>query len=526
MSSYLKRAISCFLCVLAIFFVCGIRVFTVATDEKLSQAAADQSTRRLDICDLRGTIYDCNGIPLTNVQEREVTVIFPNEQGAVAAAELLKGEELEKALDKLRQGTPFVANKTSRTLPGTERLTVPVRYNGSLEHIIGYLDSSGHGAFGIEKGFDELLYSEKGLSVSYTTDSGGRMIEGMGWTVNNDAPKGNVTLTIDSKLQKIAEQAMSGIEAGAAVILDAKNGKLRAIVSTPAFSPDDLSASLEAENSPFINRALSGYNVGSVFKPCVAAAAIENGLSGYKYTCTGSITVDGVSFRCNKLAGHGEMDLQTAIAVSCNTYFYTLALKLGADDVYNTANLFRFGGSFELGGGITAAQGTVPELQSLRNSSAALINLSIGQGDLMITPVAMAGLYAAIINGGEYYMPSVVESYTENGETVRIGTMPPTAAMSVSTAETLKDHLKNALQNGTGNSAFVEGISAGGKTGTAQTGWRDGDRSILNGWFCGFMEGKDTDHVIVILKEDVSSGSADCAPVFREITLKMTEAGY
>ena len=527
LSSHLKRAVSCFLCLLVIFFACGIRVLIVAVDERLAEAATEQSTRRVSISNLRGTVYDCNGTALTNSSTREVTVIFPNESGALAAARLLEGEELEAALEKLRKGTPAVTDKTLKeALEGTQRLTVPVRYNGSAVHIIGYRDGSGHGVSGIEKGFDGILYSKGGLSILYTTDSNGRMIEGLGWSVDEDQPCGSVSLTIDGKLQKIAEQAMSEVEAGAAVILDAKSGKLRAVVSAPEFSPNKLSASLDAENSPFINRALCGYNVGSVFKPCVAAAALESGEAEYKYTCTGSITVDGVTFRCNKWAGHGEMTLQTAIAESCNTYFYTLALKLGAEKLYNTANALRFGSSLDLGGGIVAAGGAVPELKKLEYSSAALINMSIGQGDLMITPVAMACLYAAIVNGGEYYMPSIVESYTENGENVSLGATLPTVAMSKKTAELLKEYLKNALKNGTGSSAYVESISAGGKTGTAQTGWKNDGRSILNGWFCGFVEGRCADYVIVILKEDVKSGSADCAPIFREITLEMRALGY
>ena len=120
-----------------IFFACGIRVLIVAVDERLAEAATEQSTRRVSISNLRGTVYDCNGTALTNSSTREVTVIFPNESGALAAARLLEGEELEAALEKLRKGTPAVTDKTLKeALEGTQRLTVPVRYNGSAVHII------------------------------------------------------------------------------------------------------------------------------------------------------------------------------------------------------------------------------------------------------------------------------------------------------------------------------------------------------------------------------------------------------
>lgn len=527
MYSFFKRSIACFVSVLMLFLICGVRLYIVATDEKLSEAAVKQSTKRLDVSSLRGTIYDCNGIPLTNALQRQVTVLFPNEKGMLAAAELLKGEALEQALTSLRKGNPYIADgRVDGYDGGVQSLTVPIHYNGSLEHVIGYLDGSGHGVSGIEKGFDDILFSENGLSITYTTDSYGRMIGGLEWTVNKDSPCGSVTLTIDSKIQRIVETAMSNVGAGAAVVMDAKNGELKAVVSTPKFSQNDLSSALEGENSPFINRTLYSYNVGSVFKPLIAIAAIESGMDDYVYDCKGSITVDGIDFKCNKWAGHGVVDLKMAIEQSCNTYFYTLGLNLGAERIYDVMSRFRFDSSLNLGGGIVSSKGNLPALRGLTDSSAALINLSIGQGDLLISPIGICTLYASIINGGEYFLPSILKSKTENGIKNSFERLPSTEAMSKVTADILKGFLMSALQNGTGNGAFVEGISAGGKTGTAQTGWKTEDRSILNGWFCGFFEGKDTEYVIVVLKEDVKSGSYDCAPIFREITLKMHSLGY
>ena len=179
-----------------------------------------------------------------------------------------------------------------------------------------------------------------------------------------------------------------------------------------------------------------------------------------------------------------------------------------------------------MGGGIVSSKGNLPTLRRLTDSSAALINLSIGQGDLLVTPIGICALYAAIVNGGEYYLPNIVKSKTQNGVEYVSEWLPSTEAMSNVTAEILKGFLMSTLKSGTGNKAFVEGVIAGGKTGTAQTGWKSDGRSILNGWFCGFMEGKDTDYVIVILKEDVKSGSVDCAPIFGEITMKMHGLGY
>ncbi|MBE6798297.1 MAG: penicillin-binding protein 2 [Ruminococcaceae bacterium] len=516
-----KRALSVFLSLSVLFAICIARVFTVASNEKLSTAAVKQSTRVKTVSALRGTVYDVNGVPLTNIANRTVTVIFPSEKGAVAAGQLLKGDELENALKTLRSGTPVIVDKAPEfEMSGAVTVSVPKRYSGVLSHIIGYTDNSGHGVTGIEKGFDSLLYSEKGVEFSYTTDSNGRMIEGMGWSIDRGKNLGSVTLTIDSRLQSLAERALKNVGRGAVVIMDAKTSEIRALVSTPSFSYDDLEGSLTASDSPFINRALCSYNVGSVFKPIVAAAAIENGMGDYKYTCEGVITVDGKDFRCNSSIGHGEVDLETALAKSCNTYFYTLAMKLGADAVYDVVSGFKFDSSLDLGGEITAGSGKLPLKTALANSRAALINLSIGQGDLMVTPVAMSLLYSSIVNGGEYCLPKIVKSYRFGSEETVVSASPPTVAMSRSTADLLKSYLKTALMSGTGSGAYIAGVDAGGKTGTAQTGWKDGDRHILNGWFCGFFEGEE-DYVITVVREDVSSGSNDCAPIFKTITEEM-----
>ena len=507
--------------------VCGIRVLSVATDEKLSQAAANQSTRRVTVANVRGTVYDCNGFPLTNAENETVTVIFPTEQGVISLAKMLDGDELKAAEETLKQGAPVtVKGACPDSSEGTVELKVPVRYSGMLSHVLGYTDGSGHGVTGIEKGFDDILYSGEPVSVSYSIDSAGHMLKGAGYSINPGSASNSVTLTVDKRIQSITEQAMSQVPSGAAVVIEAATGKIRAMVSRPDYVQTDIAEYLDSEDSPLINRALYAYNIGSVFKPCLAAAAIESGVGNYLYNCMGSIYSNGLTFKCHKLAGHGELDLKGAIAYSCNTYFYTLGTRLGAESVYNAARLFRFGDSLDLGGGIISAAGNMPSLQQLQSSEATLINLSIGQGDLLLSPVALSCMYSAIVNNGEYILPSIVEGITVDGVYTEYERCLPTRAMSAGTAEILEDYLKNALANGTGSVAYTEGITAGGKTGTAQTGWKEGDRSILNGWFCGFMVGKEQTYVIVILKEDVKSGSADCAPVFKEITGKMTEAGY
>lgn len=430
-------------------------------------------------------------------------------------------------MEKFKEGTPvkFEYN-ISADNDSVLRLEVPIRYSGTLAHVIGYTDGSGHGVSGIEKHYDDLLYSEKDINVSYSIDSTGHMLKGAGWQLSFVSNLPSVTLTVDSKIQKICEDAMLEVEAGAAVIVDAANGKIKATVSRPDYDQNNVAQFLNDEDSPLINRALYSYNVGSVFKPCLSVAAMSNKLKDYDYTCTGSITMGELTFKCNRISGHGLLGLKDALAYSCNTYFYTLGTQLGATNVYNTARLFKFGDALNLGGGIISSKGNLPTLQKLQLESAALVNLSIGQGDLLLSPVALSCMYAAIVNGGEYYLPTIIEGTTENNIYTKADSQAPIRAMSKQDADTIKGYLQNALANGTGSAAYVEGITAGGKTGTAQTGWKENGRSILNGWFCGYYEGSRSNYVIVILKEDVKSGSVDCAPIFKEIIEQLSKSGY
>ncbi len=510
----------CFIALLTVMAVCGVRVSVIATDENLLETAQKQSKRSVTVALLRGTIYDCNGIALTNTETESITVVFPCEQGAVVLTEMLNGNELETALNRLSKGNPVtIKGRYLGDSNGAVSISVPKRYSGVLTHVIGYVDGSSNGVSGIEKGMNDVLKGDS-LAVTYKTDTTGKMLVGEGFQVVGENLS-SVTLTVDLRIQEIVENAMKEVESGAAVVLEAESGKVKAMVSRPDYDPNNVSAFLDDVRSPLLNRALCTYNVGSVFKPCVAAAALENGFGEYCYKCVGSIKLGNLVFRCNHINGHGELDLKGAVAMSCNTFFYTLATKVGAVGVYKSAESLRFGKALDLGGGIVAGKGFLPSLETLQDSPATLVNLSIGQGELLLSPVAVANLYATIVNGGSYRLPSIIEGVTVDGVYTAVQDSLPTRAMSKKTAQTLKDYLKYTLQNGTGSAAYVEGVSAGGKTGTAQTGWKDGDRKILNGWFCGFVECETTDYVIVVLKEDVKSGSHDCAPIFKGIAERL-----
>ena len=152
-----------------------------------------------------------------------------------------------------------------------------------------------------------------------------------------------------------------------------------AVASVPDFSPLDLSEATQREDAPLVNRAFSAYAPGSVFKVAVAAALLEEGLGELTFTCVGSLNAGGLQFHCVDSTAHGELDLEGALAHSCNCYFINAARVLGGQEILSMAYNLGFGSAQEFGRGLWTAAGELPTLQSLGNARA-LANFSFGQG--------------------------------------------------------------------------------------------------------------------------------------------------
>ena len=358
----------------------------------------------------------------------------------------------------------------------------------------------------------------------YECDGKGKLLEGVAPELYNDSSviSGGVVSTIDINIQSIAEKAAQHIKTGAVVIAESATGKIRASVSRPYFDSTKTAEYLDSPDSPLVNRAINAYNVGSVFKPCVAIAGIESGKSAFLYKCTGSCEIIDRHFRCHKYDGHGYMNLKSAIANSCNTYFYNFAFNIGKDAVYNTACALRFGKSLPLCDGISTSEGSLPELSSLENI-AYLANFSIGQGELLLSPVSLLTLYSAIASDGTYYIPSAVEGTLKNGKLQKYDIGKPTRAARSGTAAILREALKAVLTEGTGESAVPKNISAAGKTATAQTGKYENGAEICQGWFCGFFPADKPEYTVVVFSENTQKQDRSCGEIFAYIADSIAE---
>jgi len=514
--TFSKRSAICFFVICFLFLISILRIAKIVSND-LTTAQTYQNRLNLSVGKQRGTIFDCNNIPLTNKSKKIIAAVSPTPRAITAISHILEGDELEAVLSALKHEKPVLCEVPE--FIDCDGIVCTEVYEHSeqdnVTHIIGYTDNDLNGMSGIEYAYNDILTIKDEICFLYECDGKGKLLEGLEPTVINSsaAASNGVITTLDINIQSITETVSENIEKGAIIVADAKSGKIRACVSRPTFNTDQISEILNSEEAPLLNRAINAYNVGSVFKPCVAIAGIESNLDNYCYTCTGKTEIIDRFFKCHMLSGHGFMNLRTAIANSCNTYFYNYAIKIGSGKIHSTATNLRFGKPLKLCDGIYTSSGNLPSEVSLRND-AYLANFSIGQGELLLSPVSMLTLYCAIASDGSYSVPSIVEGTVKNGGFEKYESSSPTRVMNKETAAMLRDYLKSVLSEGTGESARPKTVSAAGKTATAQTGKYVNGVEICQGWFCGFFPAENPEYVIIVFSEDTSKQKLSCSEVF------------
>lgn len=522
-----KRAVVFFIVIL--FAFCGLvtRVFQL-TRNGLENAAEQQATTTVVAANSRGTIYDRRLRPLVNTGVSYRACMAPFPDTIARLSEQLRPKAFQLLGERLKKGRPIAAVLENPLSPinGVIQFEAPVRYDQRLyaPHLIGYMDGDGlHGATGMELVFDELLGHYAGrAAVTYTVDGAGKTLSGVAPTVENtlDYAKGGVALTIDRDIQAIVERAAPAyLTKGAVVVMDTATGNLLALASFPSFQPDTVASCLEDSDSPLLNRALCNYNCGSVFKIVSAAAALEAGVPiSRTYTCNGSVTVDGVTFHCHNRMGHGQLDMTGAFAQSCNCYFINLMLDIGGRPLYDMAVTLGFDRSIILTEGYKTARAVLPEAEELTAESA-VANLSFGQGKLLATPVHIAQLVNTVVNGGSLLRPNLLLGRVdESGQLNPEAQTPTQATFSSSTASILRElMLAGVAEGSTGETANPINGGAGGKTGTAETGWKTENGEVVQSWFAGFYPAESPRYTIVVLAEDSNATKGRSSPVFRRI---------
>ena len=508
------------------------RIIIIESHQDYISAAENHSTYKLTLAKTRGKIYDRNGVALAGGASCLKALIIPSSDVSAELMGKLPIEKYNSLEHKLKGIYPFITDVDdgSCETKGITVYRVPKRYSDhSLAvHLVGMCGKNG-GESGIERAYNDWLSSAEGeLSVTCRVSASGRSLDGADRDISDTTRQSNrgVMLTIDSNIQNIAETAASKyIQCGAVVIIDIESGEISALASLPTYNRNDVASVLNDKRSPLINRAVASYNAGSVFKPVVAAAALENGFDAQsEYECTGVVKISNTTMGCIRHTPHGTENLEKAISHSCNTYFINLSRQTGGSAILAMADKLGFGKMTRLGAHYSSSKGTLPE-RELLNNPAELANLSFGQASLTVTPIQVAGMIATIARDGEYIEPYAVKGLTD--EQMNIISQPFTPekhrAMSRSTAETLAACMRTAVLEGTAKAGASDIITSAAKTGTAETGIIKNGRRVNQAWYAGFFPYESPQYACVVLAEDGTSGGGSAGPVFKEIAERMSK---
>lgn len=520
-----KRTYLAFFGLCVVFGLLIVNIGVIITDLDSSTVAKSQSTKSYTLSSSRGMIYDRNMEKIVNSESENFIACLPSTKALNFINTYANEDDKNDLYDSLQKGKIGVfKNSVTVNENDIKSFSISNRYsqNQPCVHLMGHLDENGVGVMGLEKAYEKLLSRQGGkLNAVWSVDAIGNVLFGEGITIENEnylSPAG-IQLTIDLNVQKIAEKALeNNIDKGAVVILDSYTNEILAMASIPTFSPENLAKDIDNKDLPFINRAITPYSVGSVFKPFVLCAAMESN-TDLKYNCTGTIQIGNKTFSCSNHTAHGEVDMKTATEKSCNTYFIALGQQIGTEKILSVSSDFGLGKELELADNFYLNSGNLPTTDKI-SSPQALANLTFGQGELLASPLQMAVAYSCFASGGYYRAPTLMKGIIdEYGEAVQRVKLPQQYKIfNSNTAEKIDSFLESVVTNGNGAKAFSTLSANRGKTATAQSGWYKNGREINHTWFCGYFTAKEKTYVVAIFKEDGISGAEDCAPVFKEIS--------
>jgi penicillin-binding protein 2 len=462
-------------------------------------------------------------------------------------------------------------------LPGVDIAIKPVRaytFGALASHILGYVgmpddvdkeeakkftfyQQDVEGKSNVEKAMDAYLRGKPG--VRYLRKNAKGTIEG---AQREDPPQqgANVFLTIDARIQAIAEEALRSVGRGAAVVVNPNNGEILAMASVPSFDPNAFIPSIKAkdwsvlqkdEANPMVNRAVSAFPPGSTFKLITSLAGLRRGLAKQKFTCSGGVQYGDHYFQCwaaEKHYTHGTLLLPDAIKVSCNAFFYQYGNAAGIDSIDRVGDLLGLGKPSGLN--LSGEQpGVLPGPDWLRIyspqerwSQAYTANVSIGQGYDLCTPLQMAMAYSAIANGGISYYPKLVKkvlnqdgtpALDENGK-IAVPDEPKVHAdfrseISQPDIELARRGFWKVVNEGggTGGRAHLGNVQVAGKTGTAQAKYKGREDTIA--WFICWAPFEQPKYTIAVMVQGGEHGGSVACPIAARIlerTLAMEEGKF
>ena len=555
----IKKRLLLMLAVLTLIFaLIGVRIgsLTLIQGESLTARGVRQWTREGVVTAQRGAIQDAKGgnlalsatayIVTANPQlvtdERAFSHVMGELLNADAesmekrlqnkklASVILKRQVPRETVDKIR--ALRTENEEMRTLlrgVSFDEDTRRVYPKGAfLTQILGLTNVDSVGQSGLESGYETLLRGKAG-SLRTEVDARSRLLPDGKTAYVAPQPGYTLRLTIDSTIQGVVEKAMreclavNNAKSVQCIVMDVNTGAILAVCMKPDYDPNDPPRSDVGTLTDLMRITVitDVYEPGSTFKMLTCSAALDSGAASLNnhFTCTGSITVDGDRIRCWKNS-HGNQDLPTALANSCNPAFVTLALRMGTDTFYKYLRSFGLG--VKTGVDLPGESGGIL-INSRYVKNVDLARIGFGQS-VAVTPLQMITAACAVVNGGRLMKPYIVKEILDTEGNVAERTIPTVVANPIrpETSATMRALLENVVENGGGKNAAVQGFRIGGKTGTAQV-YKDGKvvSNVHIGSFIGFAPIDQPQFAVLVTVNEaqvpVDYGSTTAAPFAGQI---------
>ncbi len=540
-----------------------------------SRLSKNNSIRVIPINGPRGNIFDRNGAALVSnrlsfdaaIVYRELNnkpkfIRFMSETLKMPRGDIARS--LEKAsrkpytpvtiLEDIDKEKAFTLEEASFDIDGFTIETRSKRdylHSNIASHIFGYLSEITEpeledlrdygyrardliGRSGIEKYYETYLKGVDG-GTQMEVDSRGRQTRVLG--LKEPSSGKDLYLTVDLSLQAACDKLL-GERKGAVIVMNPMTGEVLALASHPSFDPNvfvkpqsqDQRVALLTDKigRPLSDRAISGlYPPGSVFKIVTASAALETKRISRNthFLCTGSYRLGRSKFDCWKEGGHGLQGLEEALMNSCNVFFYNTGKAAGVDAIEAYANLYGFGQTTGVDlpdevRGIVPGRAWKKFYRKLAWYEGETINYAIGQGYLLVTPIQVLEMTAIIANKGSFVRPFIVRRV---GDEVMQPAKPRPLGLETGTIDLIRHGLYEVInnENGTGRRAKVDGVVAGGKTGTAEN-----PLGRTHAWFSGFAPFDNPKICVVVFLEHGGKGGIGPADIAHGIFEEARKKGY
>lgn len=550
-----KKLLTIIISLIIIMSLLTVRIGCIMTVEAgyYSRKATELHERERAIKAMRGRILDANGTVLAdNRTVCTVSVIHnqikePQKVIEMLCSELSEEEEMiTKKVNKISSIEIIRTNVDKETgdrireydyegVKVDEDYKRYYPYDTLASKVIGFTGRDNQGIVGLEAKYDACLSGDGGKILTLT-DAWGSELEGK--KEGRLEPKAGCDLytSIDINIQMYAQQlaektlVKKGAKRVSIIVMNPRNGELYAMVNAPEYNLNDpytlnyddedtTGNKMDKLNNMWRNLCINDtYEPGSVFKMVTATAALELGVVSLSdmYTCGGSTTVADRRIRCHKTTGHGTQTFTQTVMNSCNPAFIEWGRRVGVDNFYTYID--KLGLTSKTGIDIAGEAGTI--IHKKENvGEVELATMSFGQS-FQITPMQMLRAAAAIVNGGNLVTPHfAIRTCAADKTTYSEFSYSTTQeAVSKETSDTMKDILRQVVEEGGGKKAYIEGFSIGGKTATSQKLPRGSGKYIAS--FIGFSDVTDPSVIAMCLIDEpqgVYYGGTIAAPVIREL---------